>query len=289
MYHHFVGIVLPSTPCQVTPQIIQLPSTEPRTVELSCSNKLYDLISLFLPLLPFHLSQRNSPLKPALRPPVSLVPPPETMEMQPPTPEQITQKPSSGGVLQHEDLVVKPKAKRTREPKPIIPPERISQRKRAKAKRDSVCNAGTQRSESRVLSPIKPGDVDGTLPNEASSKRLYRYLKPNGKAAAELNSVRCFSQAVAKKHRNLPNPSAPSTAGLLPSRRTQNQNQSPKDYYGCWTCRVRHCLCPADGKPCLMCIRYGYDCDNSPFRPSYIKCARKRKERIRFLQKMRRQ
>lgn len=287
MYQHFAGIELPSTPRQVTPQIIQLPSTEPRTVELSGSNKLYEMVPQILPLLPFQMSERTTPFKPAMSL-VSLVPLSKTKETQPLTPKQITQKPStSGEVLQYDGSETEPNAKRKRELKPMIPPERISQRNKTQAKRDTNRDAGTHWSESQVLSPIKPGNVNEVLPSDASSRRLYRYLKPNEKAAAELNSVRCYSQAVAKKHRNLPNVSAPSTAGFLPSKNTQNQ--PPKDYYGCWTCRVRHCLCPADGKPCLTCIRYGYVCDNSPSRPSYIKCARKRKERIRYLQKMRHQ
>lgn len=53
-----------------------------------------------------------------------------------------------------------------------------------------------------------------------------------------------------------------------------------REYYGCWTCRIRHKACPADGETCSSCRRLRIECDMSPVRPIYLRDPAHRARRL---------
>lgn len=281
--NHFMGNTLPSTPRKVTPRLVVLPSTQPKTADLSCET-LNHLIGQVPPLLPYQVA--SFPIQSHLE-----ISTPKVANLEDvPSGFQNRERIQDAGAVQEKGPIRKRKVK---EPKPYIPPERVSQRKKSTQALDKcgltrVCegNAGTQRPGRTTLSPIKPSSMNIHKCQDASAKYILKHLKKYKMAPADPPEAALpFWHPVAKNTNHTSGDRPHSSTGCkLPK---ENQNTSSRSYYGCWTCRVRHTLCPADGVPCLTCRRYGYECDMAPSRPAYIKDVKKKSQRIRYLQETR--
>lgn len=83
--------------------------------------------------------------------------------------------------------------------------------------------------------------------------------------------------------------SRPTAASLVVNfERSSDGTPVVREYYGCWTCRIRHLSCPADGPPCTGCKQMGFECDMAAKRPQYLKNASEKAKRLQYLQRNRR-
>ncbi|KAK8441943.1 hypothetical protein CJI97_002450 [Candidozyma auris] len=76
-------------------------------------------------------------------------------------------------------------------------------------------------------------------------------------------------------------------ASINCSKQASKSTKVVREYYGCWTCRVRHVSCPADDEPCKTCRQLGIVCDMAPRRPDYLNDAKKKASRLAFLRETR--
>lgn len=281
--NHFMGNTLPSTPRKVTPQLVLLPSSQPKTADLSFEKPHYQILPA-PPLLPYRMA--SLPIQ--SHPVISI---PKVANLEDVTfGFQNRERVQDTGAVQEKGPIKKRKFK---EPKPYIPPERVSQRKKSAPAPDKcgltrACegNAGTQRPGRKTLSPIKPSSMNIQNFQGANAKDVLKHLKKYKIAPADPPKAALpFWHPVAKKTNHTSGDRPHSSTGCNHPKGTQNTTS--RNYYGCWTCRVRHILCPADGSPCLTCRRCGYECDMALNRPAYIKDVKKKSQRIRYLQETR--
>lgn len=376
---HFLGNALPSTPRNSGWQIYQLPCRDLETPPASTPpNRLYLMAarSRKVPLLPYHISKNNSPYRSAECSRAFCTSEPSrspTFKELSDITKAIKQKYSGSSsvykaspeqnfaplvpqTFQHAHILTEgsPQQKtptvtqkmtptltrKKKLPKPFIPPERVSERRRNagskppnqttsgwSCNREESGNAGTKnKHEARAaLSPIKPNTGFPSVVGKGRLKKMsfLRHLKtyktaPVVGSGSGTEAKQRLSQPVAKSNpgrRKSTKTTSTRVGKRNPLRKAKTRLDSgdssledeickkattasgcstahkapavSRDYYGCWTCRVRHRPCPADGPPCKTCRRFGYECDMSLTRPAYIKDPKKKRKRMRYLQETR--